>query len=245
METSTVVISDAHLGAAPPANEAALLDFLSTVPDRCRDLLINGDLFDFWFEYGTVVISRYFKILRSLSEIVESGVRIRMLGGNHDSWGGRFLEDEVGVELLHGPVRMDVGGRRAYVAHGDGLGGGDWGYRALKAVIRGRPARAVFRQIHPDWSARLIRLVSRTESRHGQPDDPGSHARAEHLGALARELIASEPDLDLVIFGHCHQPELRELAPGRFYLNAGDWLHHCTWALVTPTDIQLNRWSPR
>ena len=245
MERSTVVISDAHLGAAPPANEAALLDFLSTVPDRCRDLLVNGDLFDFWFEYGTVVISRYFKVLRSLSEIVESGVRIRMLGGNHDSWGGRFLEDEIGVELLQGPVRTEVGGRRAYVAHGDGLGEGDGGYRALKAVIRGRPARAVFRQIHPDWSARLIRLVSRTESRHDRPEDPGSHARAGHLGALARELIATDPDLDLVIFGHCHQPELSEPAPGRFYLNAGDWLHHCTWALVTPTDIQLNQWSPR
>jgi UDP-2,3-diacylglucosamine hydrolase len=245
MERSTVVISDAHLGAAPPENEAALVRFLSEVPDLSRDLVINGDLFDFWFEYRTVILSRHFKTLRVLADLVDSGVRIRMLGGNHDSWGGRFLEHEIGVELLDGPVRTRIGDRLAYVAHGDGLGSGDWGYKALKSVIRSRPAIASFRQIHPDWSARLIRRVSRTESRHGNPEDLGSDARADHLRAVALDLLASDPDLELVVFGHCHRPEVLEVEPGRFYLNSGDWLHHCTWAQVSPSGVQLNQWSPR
>jgi len=245
MERSTVVVSDAHLGAAPPDHEAALLAFLREVPDLAPDLLINGDLFDFWFEYDTVILSRYYAVLRVLSELVDAGVRIRMLGGNHDSWGGEFLEHEIGIELVEGPTILDVGGRRAYVAHGDGLGGGDWGYRVLKAVIRSRPARATFRQIHPDWSARLIRLVSRTESRHGKPSDPSSEARAGSLRSFAQSLLAEDPDLDLVVFGHCHRPELLEVGPGRYYLNSGDWLHHCTWARVSPSDIELNQWSPR
>ena len=245
MERSTVIISDAHLGAAPAQNEAALMEFLAAVPDISEDLLINGDLFDFWFEYGTVVLSRYFQVLRTLSDLVDSGIRIRMLGGNHDSWGGRFLEGEVGIELIDGPARIQVGGRHAYVAHGDGLGGGDWGYRVLKSVIRSRLARAAFRQVHPDWSAGMIRLVSRTESRHGRPDDPSSNRRSAHLRELATEILESDPSLDLVVFGHCHQPELLEVAPGRHYLNAGDWLHHCTWAEVTGDDVQLNQWNPR
>lgn len=245
MERSSIVISDAHLGAAPPEHEAALLEFLAGVPDLARDLLINGDLFDFWFEYDTVILSRYFQVLRVLADLVEAGVRIRMLGGNHDSWGGRFLTDEIGIELLEGPVRTEVGGLSAYVAHGDGLGGGDLGYRALKSVIRTRLASASFRQLHPDWSARLIGFVSRTESRHGKPDDPGSDRRSERLRSLARDLLTSETDLDLVVFGHCHQPELLEVDSGRYYLNAGDWLHHCTWAQVSAEGVQLNRWSPR
>jgi len=245
MERSTIVISDAHLGAAPTPNEAALMEFLAGVPDQAKDLLINGDLFDFWFEYETVILSRHFPVLRVLADLVDSGVRIRLLGGNHDSWGGRFLAEEIGIELLRGPVRVEVGGRQAYVAHGDGLGGGDWGYRALKSVIRSRPASAVFRQVHPDWSARVIRLVSRTESRHGQADAPESHGRSERLRQLATDLLASDPDLDLVIFGHCHQPELIEAAPGRYYLNSGDWLHHCSWAEVSKDHIKLNRWNPR
>jgi UDP-2,3-diacylglucosamine hydrolase len=245
MERSTIVISDAHLGAAPADNEAALLQFMTEIPNRTEDLLINGDLFDFWFEYDTVILSRHFRVLRALADIVDSGVRIRMLGGNHDSWGGQFLAEEIGIELLHGPIRMEVGGRRAFVAHGDGLGGGDWGYRALKSVIRSRPAKTAFRQVHPDWSARVIRLVSRTESRHGLSDDSESHERANRLREMARELLTSEPDLDLVILGHCHQPELLETSPGRYYLNAGDWVHHCTWAEVSTDHIQLNRWNPR
>lgn len=245
MERSTVIVSDAHLGAAPAEHENALLEFLASVPDTAGDLLINGDLFDFWFEYETVILGRYFKVLRVLSEIVEAGVRVRMLGGNHDSWGGRFLEEEVGIELVDGPVITDLGGRRSYVAHGDGLGGGDWGYRALKAVIRSRMARVAFRQIHPDWSARLIRFVSRTESRHDRPDDPSSHVRANRLRELAKNLLSTDGELDLVVFGHCHRPELLEVSPGRYYLNSGDWLHHCTWARVSPRGVELNRWNPR
>jgi UDP-2,3-diacylglucosamine hydrolase len=245
MERSTVVVSDAHLGAAPRENEAALLKFLGRIPDLAPDLLINGDLFDFWFEYDTVVLSRHFKVLRVLSDLVDAGIRIRMLGGNHDSWGGAFLEHEIGIELLEGPIIVDLGGRRAYVAHGDGLGGGDWSYRVLKAVIRSRLARAAFRQIHPDWSARLIRLVSRTESRHGSPSDPSSEMRAGSLRTFAESLLSSDPALDLVVFGHCHRPELLEVEPGRYYLNSGDWLHHCTWARISPSDIELNQWNPR
>jgi UDP-2,3-diacylglucosamine hydrolase len=112
-------------------------------------------------------------------------------------------------------------------------------------VIRSRPARIAFRQLHPDWSARLIQFVSRTESRHDQPDDPGSHVRADRLRSYAEKLLSADPDLELVVFGHCHRPELLEVSPGRFYLNSGDWLHHCTWARVSPRGVELNRWNPR
>jgi len=88
-------------------------------------------------------------------------------------------------------------------------------------------------------------MVSRTESRHGKPSDPGSDRRSERLRTLAKELLASDPDIDLVVFGHCHQPELLEVEPGRFYLNSGDWLHHCTWAEVSRDGIELNQWNPR
>jgi UDP-2,3-diacylglucosamine pyrophosphatase LpxH len=88
-------------------------------------------------------------------------------------------------------------------------------------------------------------MVSRTESRHGRPDDPGSDRRSVRLRTLATELLASNQDLDLVVFGHCHQPELLEVEAGRFYLNSGDWLHHCTWAEVSPDGIELNQWNPR
>jgi UDP-2,3-diacylglucosamine hydrolase len=163
--SNTIVVSDTHLGAAPEENERSFLKFLEEIPDRSRDLLINGDLFDFWFEYETVILSRHFPVLRRLVELVEAGVRIRLVGGNHDSWGGRFLRDDIGIELVLGPLTTLIGGMRAYVAHGDGIGGGDWGYRILRSVTRSRPARSAFRHVHPDWSAYLVRGISRTSPR--------------------------------------------------------------------------------
>ncbi len=240
-ENGTLIVSDAHLGAAPPENERAFLAFLSGAALRTRDLVINGDLFDFWFEYDSVILRRHFEVLRVLRDLVDAGVRVRLVSGNHDFWGGTFLEQEIGIELLEGPARVELGGRSALLAHGDGLGPGDLGYKLLKKVIRSRPARFGFRWIHPDASAGLVRLVSRTESRHGRQPDEESLARGRVLRDWARERLAEDPDVEIVALAHCHVPELVELAPGRIYLNSGDWVQHCTWAEIEIGGARLLR----
>jgi UDP-2,3-diacylglucosamine hydrolase len=240
-QNGTLIVSDAHLGAAPLEHEAAFRRFLTQVADRTRDLVINGDLFDFWFEYRTVIQRRHFPVLHILRDLVESGVRIRLVAGNHDFWGGSFLADEIGVELIDGPIRTTLGSRSAIVAHGDGLGSGDWGYKVLKSVIRSRVARSGFRWLHPDLSAGIIGLVSRTESRHGGAPDAESLGRASRLHAWSAEQFHSNPDIDLVVLGHCHVPEIRELVPGRFYLNPGDWVQHCSWAEIEPDRMRVLR----
>ena len=243
MTPPTVVVSDIHLGAIPAAGERAFRAFLERVPDLGRGLLINGDLFDFWFEYRQVVPRGHFGVLAALRGLVERGVAVRFVGGNHDAWGGSFLADEVGLELVEGPALLEVGGRRAYVAHGDGLGGGDWGYRLLKRASRSRPGRALFRALHPDLGVPVARRASATEEKRAAGPGPEG-LRADRLAAHAHGLLESRPDLDLVIFGHTHRPELDEVRPGRFYLNAGDWIHHRSYAVVSEVEIRLERWVP-
>lgn len=238
-ENGTLILSDAHLGAAPADHERAFLSFLEGAADRTADLVINGDLFDFWFEYSSVILRRHFDVLVRLRSLVDAGVRVRLVAGNHDFWGGSFLREEMGIELLDGPVLTDLGGRRALLAHGDGLGAGDWGYKALKRVIRSRPARFCFRWLHPDLSAFLVREVSRTESRHGGTPDAAMRERARVLREWAESRLASEPRVEVVALAHCHVPELREAAPGRIYVNSGDWVQHCTWAEIDAERVRL------
>ncbi|MGI9038516.1 MAG: UDP-2,3-diacylglucosamine diphosphatase [Gemmatimonadota bacterium] len=240
IEHASIIVSDAHLGAAPAAHEAAFHEFLKFAGTATDDLVINGDLFDFWFEYRTVVLRRYFPVLRQLAELVDGGMRIRLVGGNHDSWGGSFLRDEIGIELIDGPALTEIGGRLTFLAHGDGLGEGDTGYRVLRRMLRSAPAQFAFRHVHPDWSAAWIRGVSRTESRHGMPES--GRNRSVHLAAFAREKLAADPSIQLVALGHCHIPTLLEVEPGRHYLNTGDWVHHCTWASVGPEGVELHEW---
>ena len=70
-----VVVSDAHLGVTPPAVEAALLAFLDAVPTLGDCLLINGDLFDFWFAYSRVIPRRGFHVRRGARAAPRRGCR--------------------------------------------------------------------------------------------------------------------------------------------------------------------------
>lgn len=223
-----LVASDVHLGAAPPEREAAFRRWLESAAGRSRHIVINGDLFDFWFEYGSVIPRGYTRTLGLLARIVDAGVRVDYLGGNHDWWGGDFLEQEVGVHFHRDALRMELAGHRTLVAHGDGLGSGDRGYRMLRRVLRSPVSRWGFRWLHPDVGAAIARRVSRTDAHANEPG-PRSHERSALLEKWARDRLLEEDDLDIVILGHTHLPRRVEIEPDRFYLNAGDWLRHETW----------------
>ncbi len=225
------IASDAHLGAAPPEKEAAFLGWLAHTPGVASEVVLNGDVFDFWFEYRWGIPRGHDRALAVLREVVDAGVRVTLMGGNHDWWGGRFLRDEVGVEFLQDPVVRCYAGLTTLLAHGDGLGRGDLGYRALRLVLRGRATRFAFGLLGPDVGGRVARAVSRTELRLGEPtvDDK---ARAEALAAWARAKLESCPELDLVVLGHTHIPHLEEVAPGKWYVNAGDWVVHASYVVL-------------
>ncbi len=237
------VVSDLHLGAVPATTERAFRDFLRHVSNHASELLINGDLFDFWFEYRSVIQGKHFRVLAALAEVREAGVPVRFLGGNHDAWGGAFLRDEVGVEMLDEGAETLVGRWNALVVHGDGLGRGDIGYRALKRVIRGRVATRLFRVLHPDFGARLAKFVSQTESKHGTPH-LANPSRAAELRAWAVTELSRRPAIDIVLAGHTHTPTVEEVGSGRYYVNTGDWINHYTYVtLPTEGSPRLERWD--
>lgn len=223
--------SDVHLGAVPRETERAFQAWLQHCGEDAAEVVINGDLFDFWFEYGAVIPRGYTRILGALAALVDAGVRVRLVGGNHDWWGGSFLEQEIGVEFLRDPAVVDLAGRRTFLAHGDGLGSGDLGYRILRLLLRSRPTRLAFRWLHPDLGAKLARRVSKTEGRTSEPPEK-QQARSRFLEEWAIRRLADDETLDLVVLGHTHVPVLQEVEPGRFYLNPGDWVIHQGYAVL-------------
>jgi len=133
--------------------------------------VLNGDLFDYWFEYAHVIPRGYTRALGLLAEIVDSGVRVDLTGGNHDWWGGSYLEEEIGVHFHREPVHMELAGHRTLLAHGDGLGPGDLGYKLLKSVLRSPPFRWLFRWTHPDVGSWIAGRASKTQHRAEPPTD--------------------------------------------------------------------------
>ena len=225
-----LVASDVHLGAIAPDQEKAFLAWLRRTSDVASHVILNGDLFDFWYEYRSVIPRGYTRVLGILADLVDSGVPVTLVGGNHDWWGGDYLEGEVGVEFLRDPVVRTLAGHRTFLAHGDGLGEGDLGYRMLKAVLRNAITRWAFRWLHPDVGAIAARRVSQTEERWHAPTAL-EERRSRVLEEWGRARLREDPTLDLVILGHTHVPVLREV-DGRWYVNTGDWVHHRTYLVL-------------
>jgi UDP-2,3-diacylglucosamine hydrolase len=231
------IISDAHLGFAEREAERSLLEFLRHLRGRAGALVINGDLFEFWFEWRHVMPRRAFRILGALAELRESGVPILMIGGNHDCWGGDILREDVGLDYRLGAWDGELAGWRSHIDHGDGLRDvEDRGYRKLRAVLRSPLSIAAFRWMHPDVGSWIAARSSNT-SRNYQPRDGGAGLRR-----VAQGLLEANGAPELVVFAHSHVATLEQVGRG-VYGNAGAWMDKPTFLRVTKDEIALCRWS--
>ena len=232
------IVSDLHLGAAPREVERRFLGFLRSLPRSAGSLVINGDLFDFWFEWRSVLPRRGFRVLAALADVVEAGVPVLWIAGNHDCWGGEIIREDAGVGYHIGPWEGRIAGWRARVEHGDGLRPlEDRRYRALRAVLRNRFAIGAMRFLHPDLGTWLA-TGSSNASRTHRARDGGAGLKAVAMAQLGR---TKGPEL--LVFGHSHVATL-ERGPNRsVYANAGSWLDDSTYLRVTTGKIELRRWG--
>ena len=231
------VLSDAHLGVAPADVERDLLGLLRSLPGDARSLVINGDLFDFWFEWRHAVPRAGVRVLGELARIRESGIPVLWIAGNHDFGGGAVLRDELGLDYHMGPWRGQVGGWDAVIEHGDGLREKeDAPYRLLRAVIRHRWSVTLFRWLHPDFGTWIARQCSHT-SRHTRPRDGG-----EGLRQVAHARLGTAGAPDLLIFGHSHLSTLERVHRGVF-ANPGAFMDAPRFLRIVPERIELRRWS--
>jgi UDP-2,3-diacylglucosamine hydrolase len=233
-----LVVADAHLGQVPPAVAAAFHRFLDAVPDLGDALVINGDLFDFWFEYRAVIPRRHFGTVAKLQAVRARGIPITFVGGNHDRWGGDFLIHDLGIAFYPEQVEVELAGRRALVAHGDGLTEQHWSAHLLHRILRHRVTIRLFRMLHPDvgfWIAHLLSRKLADNTRDRAVLDRAERAQAEY----AEQLLQRRPDLALVILAHTHRPALMQLPNRRAYLNPGAFLDGGRYAVVTKDDVEL------
>lgn len=242
MEKPFLVVSDVHLGAVPCSTEASFRRFLDYTRKNASGLLINGDLFEFGIAYRTVIPSKHYRVLAKLADLGDAGVPVYFTGGNHDhvEWGGHALED-AGVTILEDRTIMEVLGRRTLISHGDSACIGRPAFE--RRLGRNRAFVALMRSIHPDLLARIQPYTTSTRRQvqrvaAGMGGGPKSHAA--DIEAWARQVLHDDDSIDVVIAGHSHLPALVEVFVGRYYLNAGDWIAHFTFA-----DIPADGSSPK
>lgn len=232
--------SDAHLGNGASDSdrekEHRIITFLDMVERDGQELFIVGDLFDYWFEYRSVVPRGYVRLLGKLAALVDAGLAITYLAGNHDFWMRGYLSEELGLAIHGEPIERTFGGKRFYICHGDGVDPTDRGYRFLKRVFRNKLNIALFSLLHPDLASVIARWSSNTSRKHTQ-DKPREE---KYLLEFAAQKISE--GCDVVIMGHSHVPSLTPVNGGT-YLNLGDWIKHYTYAVFDGKAVSLHEWT--
>jgi UDP-2,3-diacylglucosamine hydrolase len=232
-----MLMSDAHLGAAPSERERDVIAFLHYARESAGSVVINGDLFDFWFEWRTVMPRGHVRVLGALAALVDAGKPVLMVAGNHDAWGAEVLTQEIGVTFIHDEWNGELGGWRAHIAHGDGrMGREDRNYRALRRLLRSPVAMQAFGMLHPNFATRLARGTS-NHSRARQETDRGTGLRA-----VAHDYLAAHRETELVAFGHSHIATLERAPGGGVYANPGAWMLAPAYLVMRPERIELRAW---
>lgn len=245
-------ISDFHLGIpnhdTSLEREKLLVKWLEQVRKDATEIFLMGDIFDFWFEYKTVVPKGYVRFLGKLAEITDSGIPVHIFRGNHDLWAFDYLEKEVGVHLYRKPLVRKIYGKVFYLAHGDGLGPGDRHYKFLKRVFEFRPNQFLFRCLHPDLGTRMGNYFSKKSrlAKMNYADLPRQNMigyeqekENEILFQYALKKAGEFPQVDFFIFGHRHIPLKTTVNAKAQMIVLGDWLLHFSYAVFENGQMEL------
>ena len=236
-----VVVGDAHLGAVPRSVEDALLRFLDEVPKLGDSLLLNGDLFGFWFSYRRAIPRAGIRVLARLAELARR-LPVLMTGGNHDRWGESFWEPELGIRYSATDLRFTLAERPALALHGDGVAEPSR-RAALKQRLFSHPLVSLgYRLLPAELGFRLAQGLN------GTLDRSEAAVRLELRAATlqrewAERALRASPSLGLLVMGHTHRAASAELAPGQRYLNPGAWLDGNRYAIVRADAIELSQFQ--
>jgi len=225
--------SDQHLGA--PTAEASLprerkfVAWLDTIKEDAGAVFLLGDLFDFWFEYKTVVPKGFVRVLGKLAELRDAGIAIYFFVGNHDLWMRDYFQKELSIPVFHKPQEFDINGKLFLIGHGDGLGPEDHGYKRMKKVFTFPFFKWLFRWLHPDIGVRLGHYFSvKNKLISGDKDASFLGEENEWLALYCRKKL-QEKHYDFFVFGHRHLPLEIELNNSSTYINLGDWIQYFTY----------------
>ena len=238
--------SDQHLGAPTPEaslpREKKFVAWLDAIKEDAGAVFLLGDLFDFWFEYKTVVPKGFVRVLGKLAELKDAGIDIYFFVGNHDLWMRDYFQKELNIPVFHEPQEFDINGKLFLIGHGDGLGPGDYGYKRMKKVFTFPFFKWLFRWLHPDIGVKLGHYFSvKNKLISGDEDAKFLGEEDEWLVQYCKRKLASK-HYDYFVFGHRHLPLEIKLQENSTYINLGDWIQYFTYGVFNKNKLHLKKY---
>ena len=239
--------SDNHLGAPSfkesLPREKKFVAWLDKVKSDAAAIFLMGDLFDFWFDYKTVVPKGFTRTLGKLAELTDAGIPITYFVGNHDLWMNGYFEEELNIPVYHEPQQFLINNTSFFIGHGDGLGPGDIGFKRMKKVFTNPFCQWLFRWLHPDIGVRLAQHLSvNNKIISGDADAQFLGEDNEWLVQYCKRKLEKN-HYDHFIFGHRHLPLEIALSDTSKYTNLGDWVKYFTYAEFDGNSLELKEFN--
>ncbi|MES2478521.1 MAG: UDP-2,3-diacylglucosamine diphosphatase [Bacteroidota bacterium] len=235
--------SDFHLGipdhATSLVREKRICQWLDEIKHDAAHIFLVGDMFDAWLEFKNVVPKGFVRFMGKLAELRDSGIMIEAFTGNHDLWMRGYFEEELNIPVHHEEIRRTINGKTFLIAHGDGLGPGDNGYKFLKSILRNPFCQWLYRRVHPDTGLGIASYFSRRGPKHeGEVEEHFKGEDKEFLVQYCLEILKTER-LDYFIFGHRHLALEYPLPQKSLYINLGDWITFNSYAVFDGKELKL------
>ena len=237
-------LSDFHLGAPTYeqslVREKKIVRFLDEIKHNAAVIFIVGDMFDFWYEYRTVVPKGFVRLLGKLAELTDAGIQLHLFVGSHEMWMKDYLQTELNIPVYYEPKEFTFNGKQFLVGHGDGLGPGDHGYKMLKKVFRNPACQWLFGILPPVVGVGLANYLSRrSRAQTGSTEETFLGEDKEWLIIYCKEVL-QQKKFEFFVFGHRHLPIDFRLNEESRYINLGDWIRYFSYASFDGQNLELN-----
>ena len=238
--------SDQHFGAPTPElsfpREQKFVAWLDEVKGDAEAIFLLGDLFDFWFEYKTVVPKGFIRVLGKLAEIRDSGIPIYFFVGNHDLWMADYFQKELNIPVFHDNQEYTFGDKTFLIGHGDGKGPGDLGYKRMKKIFTNPFFKWLCRWLQPDIGVKLAQYLSvKNKLISGDEDVTFLGEDNEWLILYSKRKLETK-HYNYLIFGHRHLPMKVTVGENAEYVNLGDWITYFTYGVFDGENFEIKKY---
>lgn len=240
--------SDFHLGVSALDSsierEQKIVQWLDDISDQAAEIYFLGDVFDYWFEYRKVIPKGFTYLFSKIRELRDAGISMYYFTGNHDMWMFKYMTDEYGIPIYREPITKTIMGKKVYLAHGDGLGPGDLGYKFIKRIFNNRACQFFYSMVHPDIGLWIMKRFSHQSRLMTSEEEKSFHLRNERTIQFA-EAHVTDHDIDYYVMGHRHLPIQYQLHQGKAqYINLGDWLYHYSYGVMREGILNIEFYQP-
>ncbi len=224
----------------PLIRERKMVSWLNMVSKDATKIFLLGDIFDFWFEYKTVVPKGYVRLLGKLAELADAGIEIHFFIGNHDIWAFEYFEKEIGMKVHYHPEIMTFNGKNFFLAHGDGLETKEKAFNFMRKVFHSRFLQVMFSYVPPRVGQYLGYTWSRENRKRLLKNRDNSYRgeNREELIVFAKNYSGNQ-HIDYFVFGHRHLDLQLQIRKDAQVIILGDFVSIFSYGVFNGEEFHL------